>query len=274
MKIMGINGSAGSGKSTLAQCFAATEIALADPLKRIAKECYQFTDNQLWGPSDERNKADLRYPRPHTWTEPSYEGGPVACLCCGVEVQQRAVEDDVWVPDDEDIETGNRIQCYLTPRYALQRLGTEYGRHCYPETWIQKLLWTANELEASNESAPLAYTPQLGLFGGLVHQPVSCITVPDVRFANEMEGLRRHPDTVLVRIRRPGAGLKGATALHASESEQLAIPDLLFDYVIHNTGTVEQFAQMGEVLVKLVQRDAHKVDIQRPIVLRPGGSAV
>lgn len=63
-------GTAGSGKDTLADLLRDNDkfvkIALADPLKRIARDVYDFTDEQLWGPSANRNEPDKRYPQ---WSE-------------------------------------------------------------------------------------------------------------------------------------------------------------------------------------------------------------
>lgn len=62
-KIIGIAGKAGTGKSEVANLFCDyCVIAFADILKRILKEIFDFTDDQLWGPSQNRNAPDYRYP--------------------------------------------------------------------------------------------------------------------------------------------------------------------------------------------------------------------
>lgn len=56
---------AGAGKDTVAEIMARSgygRIALADPLKRIVMTVWQFTEEQLWGPSHCRSIPDLRYP--------------------------------------------------------------------------------------------------------------------------------------------------------------------------------------------------------------------
>jgi hypothetical protein len=56
---------AGAGKDTLADILVRKgygKVALADPLKRILMSVWQFTEEQLWGPSHCRNKPDFRYP--------------------------------------------------------------------------------------------------------------------------------------------------------------------------------------------------------------------
>lgn len=65
--IIGIAGRAGSGKDTVADLLVRdhrfVKIAFADPLKRICKKVFDFTDEQFWGPSSARNGPDKRYLR-------------------------------------------------------------------------------------------------------------------------------------------------------------------------------------------------------------------
>ena len=63
--LIGILGVAGAGKDATADILTKKHgfcrVALADELKRTAQRWYEFTDTQLWGPSEERNKPDPRY---------------------------------------------------------------------------------------------------------------------------------------------------------------------------------------------------------------------
>jgi hypothetical protein len=65
--IISICGRANSGKDTCANYiinkYSFTKIAFADPLKRILKDVFEFSNNQLWGESNLRNVEDLRYLR-------------------------------------------------------------------------------------------------------------------------------------------------------------------------------------------------------------------
>jgi hypothetical protein len=60
-----IVGQAGSGKDTVADLLrrnhGAEVLALADPMKRLARLVFGFDDVQLWGPSGARNAADPRF---------------------------------------------------------------------------------------------------------------------------------------------------------------------------------------------------------------------
>jgi len=161
--IVAISGVAGSGKDSAADALVAIgfeRMALADPMKRFAREVYGFTDDQLWGPSSSRNAIDPRWG--------------------------------------------------FSPREALQRLGTEWGRSLHPETWIRCGLRAARGRRA---------------------------VFTDIRFENELRAFR-DAGAFLIRVVRPGAGLVGDAGNHPSETEQASIPDAAFDLVIRNEGTI------------------------------------
>jgi hypothetical protein len=64
------------------------------------------------------------------------------------------------------------------------------------------------------------------------------VAITDVRFKNEVHGLRKH-GAHLIRVVRRQAGLKGSAGQHRSETEQRDMPDSLFDRVIVNDGTLD-----------------------------------
>jgi len=190
MIVLGLSGLAGSGKDTVAgflRVYGFLSMALADPMKEFCRSIFDFSHEQLYGPSQFRNAPDPRYLRP--------DG------------------------------------TYLSPREALQTLGTDWGRERYPLTWVNATLLRIERLRKERPNARV------------------CIT--DVRFANEIDALRTG-GVRLVRIVRPGAGLAGAAGLHASETEQAAIPDSEFDYILRNDGSLEDLRlstyQMLQVL--------------------------
>lgn len=95
----------------------------------------------------------------------------------------------------------------LTPRYALQWLGTEGFRHCCPDIWVLKALRKAQDLM------------KLGIPG---------VTFSDVRFRNEHTLIRANHG-ILIRL------LRGDVAHnHQSETELTTIPLDAYDYVIDN----------------------------------------
>ena len=200
--IVGISGFAGSGKDTLADFLVPhgfQKISLADPLKKICKDVFDFSDQQLWGPSEYRNLPDKRYRREH-----SLVGN--TCICCGQKHQY----------------THEFQPCYLTPRYALQLLGTEWGRHCYRHIWVDYVVKMA------------------------AHYPN--VVVPDVRYLNEINRLQSEGAKV-VRIVRSSSNPRTGMSHHSSEVEQSQIDDNRFDFVIKNEGTLEDLRSASHDLL-------------------------
>lgn len=66
--IVGVSGKAKVGKDTMADFlvkrYGFVKVGFADPIKRVCQGVFGFTDHQLWGPSDERDRPDLRFPIP------------------------------------------------------------------------------------------------------------------------------------------------------------------------------------------------------------------
>lgn len=259
--IIGFCGLAGSGKDTAAK-FVITDhrfvpIAFADEMKRVCKRVYDFSDEQLWGPSEFRNLPDKRYPRPgHTWTKLPPREFPVegeapyarrvedkwyGCACCGLEAQSKLQ----WSDDhDESWAIECAEQCYLTTRYALQQLGTGWGRDCYPNTWTDVTLRHARLLLGMDRGEPGGYwyDQKQGLLSNIattrIPDYIPGVVLTDVRYLNEIRAVRASGGKV-IRVTRPGAGLTGGAAQHSSETEQAGLADSEFDAVIHNDESLE-----------------------------------
>jgi hypothetical protein len=128
--IIGFCGKAGAGKTTAVALLKehigpkAVELSFAAPLKAFVREVFDWTHEHTDGRLKE--VEDTRYPRPKAAAE---FGGPQ----------------------------------HLSPRYALQMLGTEWGRRCYSEVWVRKCLRRAEALRSDG------YT----------------VLISDVRFPNE-----------------------------------------------------------------------------------------
>jgi len=184
--ILGICGHSCSGKDTFADRLVLkhgyVRLSLADPIKRTAQAWWGFSDQQLWGPSEERNRPDPRYPRP--------DG------------------------------------TFLSPRFALQTLGTEGGRTCYPNTWVDLAIRTANAILTG-----AVYHPHVGLGPSSGRRPAG-VVIPDVRFANELAAIQQAGGRVL-RLRRVGADGHVGIPGHASEAEQDGLADDRFDRVVN-----------------------------------------
>lgn len=225
--IVGFSGFAGSGKSTAAlfleQRGFAT-ISLADPLKRICKDVYQFSNEQLWGPSEFRDAPDSRYLRErhsrHDWHQYGDNGSAFwRCHRCGQK------------------ENTPTCDVFLTPRFAIQHLGTEWGRNCYLNTWIDKAIRDAQTV-LSDGGDRFRYEPEVGLIPRESAQPRHTgVSIPDVRMQNELDALKALGAPVY-RVVRPVVSSKGEASQHESESGQLLIPDEDFTQVLLNNGIV------------------------------------
>lgn len=230
-------GSMGAGKDAIANFLeldhAGVRVAFADPLKRICMEIYEFAPEQLWGSVEKKNAPDKRYPRELHEIDSIMRGGvPVTrCRCCGLA--------------PEDFVEFRKQRCYLTPRYAMILLGTEWGRQCYKDTWVNYTMRMAHRLLFESgilRSLFYNYSQENGVYTTNVPEgtPPRAVVIPDVRFKSEMEAIKGRGGK-LVRVVRQA--LNAHVTPHPSEQELLTTPDSEFDYVIHNDGTLDQLQQ-------------------------------
>jgi len=117
----------------------------------------------------------------------------------------------------------------LTPRHAMQTLGTEWGRHCYPDVWIDYLLRKA--AEDSNEGA------------------FSIVT--DVRFPNELEALVSRGMPV-IRVTRPGVSI--TESKHSSENALSDINPAVYFAHVENAGTLAELEAQAKGIAQRITR--------------------
>lgn len=206
--VLGISGFAGCGKDTLADHLVAehgfTKLSLADPMKRLCQRIFSFTDEQLWGASQHREEPDERWPFSGT------------CPHCHKHCVRSQGSSEKWqckpckkVFDD-----------HITPRLALQTLGTEWGRTLSPDLWVRLAM---KEIDESDRDLWV---------------------IPDVRFLNEMEIIRSQPHGRLIRLTRGRQRFD-----HPSEAEMATVPDDGFDYLVNNKGTKAALYASGSHIV-------------------------
>lgn len=127
----------------------------------------------------------------------------------------------------------------ITPRFALQTLGTEWGRACYPNLWIQYGIRTTKRLL---ENPSIEYTKEDGVMPRMNALACPGVVFSDLRFRNEIDAVR-DANGIIIRILR--AGFDGSTLAgvkdHTSETEQRELPDSYFDFVLDNDGTIEKY---------------------------------
>ncbi len=252
--LIGILGGSRSGKDTVAEFIngylGGVSVAQADPMKRFAKKIFQFTDDQLWGPSDSRNAIDERgahdwywadvrarleefapeffeawnllkadwlvgqWPTPKSYALSAYRAyGPI-------------------MDHFEDLKKNHRQD--FSARIQLQKFGTEFGRALDLNLWSGQALALAKTLLAGASS----YYRTEGVAGLLLRSDESIpnwVTITDVRFRNEALSIKALGG-LLVKVINPetlGAAQVGVKG-HASETELLTIPDTWMDATIVN----------------------------------------
>lgn len=240
--IVALAGVAGSGKGEAARIlreeFSFTEICLADPGKRHCMELFDFSKDQLWGPSESRNKPDTRYPRQHgPIVRVTLEADPskvvFACRCCGREFEYTGTDTNVCgeylVQSQENIP-----KCFLTPRYALQTLCGDWARGCYTDINAYRCIRTAKALATD---VNIGYAHHTGLTTSSTGGRQG-VVISDVRMPNELEMIKAEKGKVIL-ITGRDSSISGAQAQHVSEVPFDNGKD--FYAVFKNKGTLEEF---------------------------------
>jgi hypothetical protein len=247
--ILILSGEAGSGKDTLgahlAEELGGITIGFADPLKQMARDFFGFTDEQLYGPSECRNKIDTRFAdqweilkavsnlfsHEDKWAERLFPGR--------TEEAMTALRH--WFDDRAKIDNG------LSPRFVLQTLGTEWGRALDPQIWIKAAVQTGKDLLCGGYT----YTRQGGLVSVEGQAPYNLVLVTDGRFPNEAI-ITRSMGCKAIRIERPSKEDTTTTGVagHASEALLKTTPHHFYDAVVINDDDIAAFKSFATQLVK------------------------
>lgn len=216
-------GTMGAGKTAISEYLHSNydfvSMGLMDAGKRVIRELFDFSDEQLWG--DLKNTPDPRYIRKYETCE---EG-------------TAAVATPVW----------------LTPRFALQQLGTEFARSCFPDLWIANALKIADQLlEAQNgtDLSPVIYTQEDGIVNW-TGVAIKGVAFHDIRYVNEFSILKSRQDSKIIRVKRAlnEYGDLSNHVGHASEMGLLGLSDDKFDYVINNNGDLEDLYRKVDAMM-------------------------
>lgn len=219
--IIGLSGKAGAGKDSVADYlvnyYDFAKVSFADPIKRAAMDWWDFSYEQLWGGSEFRNQPDRRYMVSHKHQiKEYYDAGSLEPI---------TIEEPVYE--------------YLTPRKALQTIGSDIARSLDKDVWLRYGINIAKQL-LDNPNA-LDYDRTKGIIrkNKSKRNAIRGIVIPDARFTNELLRIKKE-DGLIVRINRPGAGLKGDAAKHCSETEHQNWSDDKFDYCLQNDCTLDE----------------------------------
>lgn len=253
-------GQAGSGKDTTAELIAkhynSISIAQSDPMKAFCFDYFNFSVEQLWGPSSARNAKDVRFSL-HSVRKNLLDrirrGGARGWLeqllpttnKQGLENAYAGLVDWAQTLLLDAGEAGG-----LTPRKTLQTLGTEFGRKFGDmDMWVNYATRNALRLLGGGYS----YERTRGLYFNREAKGFDFVVITDGRFRNELTKVKSINGKVF-QILAPdtngseaeSAGVKG----HQSEAEQRSIPSNWFDVRMTND---KRFGMEAlEVMVKEV----------------------
>ena len=246
----------GAGKDTVAdelvRSHGFVKMGFADPFKRFVQDVYDFSDDQIWGSSKYRNGADRRYFR-------GFGDFGLVCSACreaciSGELEKAKPATGIEVPCDAcgDVYDKNalytmRIPQFLTPRYALQQIGSEWGRNCYDPTWVEYLLKTVRRLEQGgayyDSKLGLRYTAEVE---GVMEAKKN-VVVSDLRFRNEIGRLRQEGAKIILLVHPVDSLPSGVDLSHGSENELKGLPASNYDLVLVNNGTIEDLQKSIKV---------------------------
>lgn len=211
---IGFCGFKGSGKDTaadyLASLYGYTKISLADPLKRVCQQIFSFPTEHLWGASQLRELPDERWP--FSGLDP-VDGTPL-----------KVVELDSLRFYQRESD-GEFFPKFITPRLALQSLGTEWGRRIYSNIWASSCL---NQIRQTDNPRH---------------------AIADVRFVNELR-LIQEAGGAVVRLTRGER-----TSNHPSELELESIPLGAFNFVVYNTSTKEDLYRSLDDIMREIRSE-------------------
>lgn len=236
-----LSGQAGSGKDTVASFLVknhgAIAIAQADPMKALGRMVFDFSEDQLWGPSHRRNAEDRRYDHAPAWEEAHVQ------LCSSkvqgwlrnlfekedLSAEMLALANWFFYLKDITFNAGKP----LTPRAMLQTLGTEWGRQQGRDLWSNYAIKTALKLLGGGYK----YDRVRGEYPAKDYAGPTRVVLTDGRFRNELINVRAIGGSA-IRIDNPNldtsAVEKAGVAGHASEQEQKSIPGTFFTGFLYN----------------------------------------
>jgi hypothetical protein len=133
----------------------------------------------------------------------------------------KMTDEHLWGPSEKRNEPIEALGG-LTARKALQTLGTEWGRACYPNIWIDKCLFNIENREFTWNQKPV-------------------FVIPDVRFLNELKAIHAAGGEVwrIIRNNEEG-GLQGEAAAHVSENELTDETSFVFNARVWNVSDIAQ----------------------------------
>ena len=217
MMLIGLSGPAGVGKDTVAdylvETHGFTKFSFSDALYREVSEAFGISIEEL-----QRRETKEK---PHKWLTLRFcldsRFKEVAAGCLGWDMGS-----SVGITPEWDRR--------LSPRWVLQRWGTDYRRAQDPDYWIKKTaLWVQAWLDVTRDDGEQ--------HGGLVNT--------SVRFPNERAFIES-ANGVIWHLRRKDTAGTASEQGYVSERGLDILPD---DRVIHNNGTAAQLRTAASLML-------------------------
>lgn len=242
--MLGLMGESGSGKDFSAAWITEHQgyvrVGFADAIKRFLKVVFEFSDEALWGDPKFRNEPVMpcsKEPIESRWDRAEINLhkniiGFISSLHLSLE--ERA--DYIgflrrWFWECENVS----VRGSISPRLALQLLGTEYGRHFKERIWsdyvFRKIIPGIKSGYPYEANCGRATDPRTR------KTPPNGVIITDVRFKGEIEHIQEEDGYVIKIVRlahkdKENEAEKAGITGHASEAEQRSIPDEAYDVVL------------------------------------------
>jgi hypothetical protein len=229
--VLGLCGNAGSGKnyiaSIISNSFSTIELAISDPIKRLLNQCLMIHEDVLWGESSLREKSLEHIPEGFEYQFESNVETFVQEIASTAKMDNRASQLENacthWFQNNKkDIRK-------RTCRQILQELGTDVCRNISNDIWSDYANNTIIKLLTERRQ----YSAKLGIGKISSSSYPDLIIVTDVRFANELIGIKRMGGKICQVL-----STEKKVHQHISETEQLSFPNHWFDFIIVNDKTV------------------------------------
>ncbi len=224
-------GKAGVGKDTLADHIISKipnsrKIAHSDPMKELGMCTFGFTQKQMFGSSEMRNKPDLRFADPLAFLDIRVDVDGLSNAtrkALSPLARGRSLHKMVSDFSNNLFHKMHKQKAILSPRIFLQEFGTEFARKIDPDVWTKAII-------------DRAYSGSFDL-----------TVITDGRFRNEISNARKNGiPSILIK------SSSSLTSSHQSESELDKIPDYWFDRIQTNYKThdgLEIYLEQGMQLV-------------------------
>lgn len=244
-------GKAGSGKDTVAEMLkkhGSTNIALADPMKRLLLNSFGVAEENLWGPSEKRSAKieldnsklfhicydqtmnifyeDMDFGEKNVdYRFSSLSTEIYNFICCEI----FKVHPDIW--ERAERMSGHPVPKSTTVREFLQKFGTGFIRSKNYAHFTDKAISDAESILLEG----FEYTPQGGLNLTKAYKRPAFVTITDGRFADEILAVKKLGGIAIL-VKNPHEN--NSAGNHLSETELDSIPIEWYDCVIRNDKTL------------------------------------